>query len=317
MISTITGLADRYSNALRSLSLPPSTDDLPDAADAQLTSNSNALILTLTKCLEHEPGYLSIVLDIFLRRGIIQTVSAADWATSPTIISTLLSSHWNHVQIEVTVDRAIDIVRASTENRRELGGDLKMDESAVVMTEGSTSAVEMEGVVEIEAAVDMDEERERALEAESSRSRRRRDDEDEEAVTANGDDQEENADPIALATEAVLHALKSSREVYTLIVGRLLVALMRAEQRLKDQGQGDPEEDITDEWMAASQSVLLRVLRSYHGAEAGYLSQGVDHKVVLTSVSGIEDEILKAEREGVLESAASSAIVKLWRSFAY
>lgn len=83
---------------------------------------------------------------------------------------------------------------------------------------------------------------------------------------------------MTLATEAVLHSLKSSRNVYSIIVGRLLVALMRKEQQLKDQEQ--EEEAASDEVTVVLQSILLKVLRAYHGAEAGYLSQGDAGKVV-------------------------------------
>jgi hypothetical protein len=39
---------------------------------------------------------------------------------------------------------------------------------------------------------------------------------------------------VDVATAAVLHALKSSRLVYTIVVGRLLTAILHREQQLLD-----------------------------------------------------------------------------------
>lgn len=38
---------------------------------------------------------------------------------------------------------------------------------------------------------------------------------------------------------------------------------------------------------------------------------------VLTSAPTVEAEVLQAERDGVCETANKSAVVQLWRSFAY
>lgn len=70
------------------------------------------------------------------------------------MIQSILSNYWHHINIDVTVDRTLDIVRAATANRRELGLDMIMDETAdvdslVVKTKEATVSVE-EGVVEVE-----------------------------------------------------------------------------------------------------------------------------------------------------------------------
>jgi hypothetical protein len=131
MISTITGLADRYSGPLRSLALALVNEE---ETDGVLQSNPNALMITLVQCLGHELGYLNIVLDILLRRGIITPTAAAEYACSSSVMSTILTNYWHHMNIEVTVDRTLDIVRAATANRRELGLDMIMDETADLST---------------------------------------------------------------------------------------------------------------------------------------------------------------------------------------
>ena len=122
--------------------------------------------------------------------------------------------------------------------------------------------------------------------------------------------QEEEDDPVALATIAVVHALKTSRAVYSVVVGRLLTALVRHEQQLT----GD-EEAVVDEWTVATTSLLYRVLRAFHGAEASYLSDGPENRVTTTAVSAVENALRQAEREGVVQSTEGSAAVAVWRNF--
>jgi hypothetical protein len=61
--------------------------------------------------------------------------------------------------------------------------------------------------------------------------------------------------------------------------------------------------------------LLYRVLRSFHGAEAGYLSDGVENRVTTTSVVVVEALLRQMERDGVTENAEKHAVVVAWRKF--
>jgi hypothetical protein len=93
---------------------------------------------TLVDALGHEPGYLNVVLDLMLRRGIVDPTAAADWATGSSALQGLLNSYWSHAHVNVVVDRAIDIARAAIAHRRELGGDMVLDETATLSLLAST-----------------------------------------------------------------------------------------------------------------------------------------------------------------------------------
>jgi hypothetical protein len=119
-----------------------------------------ALMATLVQCVGHDHHLLHLFLDILLRRGIISPSAAADWATShaalqslccttsntdgthsggdtttpststsATSATTSFSTYWLYSHVEVVVERALDIVRAAAAHRRELGADMKMDET--------------------------------------------------------------------------------------------------------------------------------------------------------------------------------------------
>jgi hypothetical protein len=76
--------------------LPSSHNPSPHAHSSQ------ALMTTLSDCLGHEPGYLNLALDIFLRRGVITASAAADWATGQSVLENVLSGYWSHKHLEVT-----------------------------------------------------------------------------------------------------------------------------------------------------------------------------------------------------------------------
>ena len=143
VLSGITLLADRYSEALRSLATEGEEEEEDatstavvtiagtgdDAAVVPVEAGQKALMTTLGDCVGNDNFLLNLVLDIYLRRSIVSPSAAADWATSPTILKSLHSSYWHAVHVEVIVDRTLDIVRAAAAQRRELGGDMKMDET--------------------------------------------------------------------------------------------------------------------------------------------------------------------------------------------
>jgi hypothetical protein len=328
--SALASLADRYAAPLRSLALGQQGTD--DAAGA------DAMVQTLVDALGHEPGALNLALDTLLRRGIVNPAAAARWATSREGLQQLTGardSHWWHAHVEVTVDRAIDIVRAATAHRRELGGELKIDEELLQKPRDMSGQFSMvypskQGA---EAAADgngeddrrrREEEEEAAVDDEDGEpSRRRRRGGDEEEVAMDADEAEDDDDdPVTQATEAVLQALRNARAVYTTVVGRLLVGLLLREEQLLVDANGDPDEvPATDEWSVAAQSLLFRVLRSFHGAEAGYTQGPGDQQVslgVLAPFAEVEAALAQAEREGTLQGATSRtphAALKAWKTF--
>lgn len=329
-MSTLASLVDRYSAPLRSLALGQQAEsDLGGSGD-------DAMMRTLVDCLGHEQGYLNMALDILLRRGIMEPAAAARWATSPAALRELSGerdSHWLHAHVEVTVDRALDIVRAATAHRRELGGDMKIDEELLqkprdmsgqysMVYPSKQAAASSEGN-EADEQSRRDEEEEDDGEGGPSH-RRRRGSADEEDMATGTAEQDEEDDPVTLATEAVVRALQSARVVYATVVGRLLVTLLQREEQLLLAAGNDADQlAATDEWTVAATSLLLRVLRSFHGAEAGYL-QGADDATaaaILTPAGEVEGALMQAEREGVLETPTADtssprAALTLWRSFA-
>jgi hypothetical protein len=329
-MSTLASLVDRYSAPLRSLALGQGDSDLGPAGE-------DAMVQTLVDCLGHEQGYLNMALDIMLRRGIVEPAAAARWATSRAALQDLTGerdSHWLHAHIEIIVNRALDIVRAATAHRRELGGDMRIDEELLQKPRDMSGQYSMvypskQGVAASEGDQNdgqrrRDEEEEEDGEGGSSRRRRRGSGDEEEMETAAGAERaEEEDDPVTLATEAVVRALQGARAVYSTVVGRLVVALLQREEQLLSAADNDADRvTATDEWTVAAMSLLLRLLRSFHGAEAGYL-QAADEPsaaVIFTPATEVEAALAQAEAEGELEPAAKTnaprAALAAWRSFA-
>ena len=103
------------------------------------------------------------------------------------------------------------------------------------------------------------------------------------------------------------------------------MGLLHREQQLLLEADGDQDRlAATDEWSTAAQSLLLRVLRSFHGAEAGYVHSDDDISVsamtaVLSPANEVEAKVEDAERRGVLDPSATSsaprAALNVWRDF--
>ena len=106
------------------------------------TNSAEAMVLTVVDALGHEPGYLNVVLDLLLRRGIIDPTAAADWSTTSSALEGLLNSYWSHAHVQVVADRAVDIARAAIARRRDLGVDMCLDETANLSLLASSSGVD-------------------------------------------------------------------------------------------------------------------------------------------------------------------------------
>ena len=336
-ISALASLADRYALSLRTLALGEQTGgDSNEGADA--------LVSTLSDSVGHEPGYLNLVLDILLRRGILEPAAVARWATARNALQDLTGardSHWWHAHVEILVDRTLDIVRAATAHRRDLGGGMKIDEELFKphprdmsgqfsMVYPSKQDANATGDDHDDRRRGEDDEEDEDDEGGARRRRRGRDTDEDMATDGTGarggdDEEEEEEDPVTIATKAVLSALQNARAVYTTVVGRLLVGLLQREQQLLLEADGDQDRlAATDEWSVATQSLLLRVLRSFHGAEAGYVHSDDDISVpaktaVLSPANEVEAAIEDAERSGVLDPSATStaprAALTVWRDF--
>ena len=103
------------------------------------------------------------------------------------------------------------------------------------------------------------------------------------------------------------------------------MALSRREQQLAELRASATDTDAessTDEWTVAARSLLLYVLRGFHGAEAVYVAPPVDgstssdqSRVVFAMAGEVESVLTQAQREGVFESSVKSTAVALWRTF--
>lgn len=120
-ISIIITLCDKYMNLIRGY--------LGTEEDQQ------AMMSDLVETYSGDFGLLHVVLDILLRRGIIEPPTAAAWVMSPNILQDIHLNMWTYSIVEIISDRSIDIVKAAVARRRQFNLDMVMDASVDVEEE--------------------------------------------------------------------------------------------------------------------------------------------------------------------------------------
>jgi len=240
--SSLTNLVERYSDPLRTHSASEQSE--------------LALVSSLGECLNHEPGYFNQALDILLRRGIITVSAAAKWTANTENLSFLALHTWPYKNIELVVNRALDIAKAAVAKRRDLGEDMPFDKS----TDTTPITSFLLGVKVKPEANDTD-----IGETQTN-----------EAIMDEEEDYE--LQNINAATAAVVAALRSVRAVYATVLCNL------ASYYSNDA--------VTDAWKTSATSLAKHICSSYEFSEKIFL-QVEEVVVVLTDKEVVDDFFIR------------------------
>lgn len=259
--SSLTNLVERYMDPLRTHSASEQSE--------------LALVSCLGECLNHEPGYFNQSLDILLRRSIITVSAAAKWATNAENLSFLALHTWPYKNIELVVNRALDIARAAVAKRRDIGEDMPFDKttdtlpiSTFLLAVKEKPAVKDEDIGDAGDEANMDEE------------------EDYETQNINA------------ATEAVVAALRSVRAVYATIICNL--------------ASYSANDAATEAWKTSAASLARYICSSYDFSEKNFL-QVEEVAVVLTDKAVVSSFFTEAKQND--SDAPVGGIEKVYNIF--
>lgn len=195
-LSSVMGLVDRYRDTLREL--------------VATSENCEQVVLqSLMEALVSQPSHVNILLDAFLRRGILQASEAVKWlikdkdssSSLATIdISTLGTNNWLWAFLETAVDRSLDIVRAAVKLRNKFAADSRrvgsMEVEASTDNDANGAGKDMSGtrtmVVQGKAPTALEEQRRQRLTEETAAGKEYNDEDDDEAGDDNADNGREN-----------------------------------------------------------------------------------------------------------------------------
>jgi hypothetical protein len=268
------------------------------------------LLDSLSDGYAHDSGTLLFILDEMLRRGLISVTAATKWVTSPLLKIKILNDPWLFSVVENIIDRTIDFVKAAVGHRKELSGIMIMDEFMdlippettipILSLEKEDNQAKIIQVDELEVDYNEDDDEEDDNRNSKRRTRQRRDDGSyvdsaslikSSAVQVEMID-EELDDPVLVSTESVRRAIRSSREVFTLLcqsfIGSLtdkdnqidLVSKFRSENFPEDEAKVEVDK-YNDLWLAISSSLVKRTLSAFADAEKN-LSFQHQQRIVLS-----------------------------------
>eukprot|EP01035_Chromulina_nebulosa_P021748 gene21748-28143_t len=243
VISTITNLFEKYSTLLRGYS--------------QSIASQKALVEAFYELHGNDGGIYHIILDILIRRGILQIYPVVDWLINHSnvpastdydvsaVVVNLDNIHinsWTYQIIETLIDRSIDFVKASVHNyHTKFTFDLIIDSSfdvssAIIYHNDLAYRVEVTNNLVNESVVNttINEDDE-----EDGRSRRFHDNDiDDQIVTIDNkiDDnvdvsademnEDDDIDPKKLAIDGIILAVANARSVYSSLTTKLLQLLV-------------------------------------------------------------------------------------------
>eukprot|EP01038_Epipyxis_sp_PR26KG_P008363 gene8363-11316_t len=280
-LSKIQGLLDQYGEVIRIF--------------ASSIDSQKALLVTLFECFSLNPGILEFAFDEMLRRSQISVEAAVECLTTSKLPAGILCNNerylvWKYAFLESVIDRSIDFVKAAVMQRMKyVDTSMLLDESldltpsdhvaivskdtndnvAMVTNVGGIDDTIITQANELEMGND-----DRAGDNEEENNRRNRlipsEDDNKPSDSIEMENENEN-DPIWLATEAVKSCIKGSRSVYATLTNYCL------------QGMRSTETVSNEVFMplSESRSILDRVLRAFHGAEI-WLSDQAGQRVVIT-----------------------------------
>ena len=247
---------------------------------SDVEKGQRVILETLSALFEGNQTLLNNIVDMMIRKGLLSIEDCGEFVSSQSMLAAYLGTNPFYFKLcELVVDRALDIVRAASSQRSELGGGIDLTQSIDALS-NSLNAIKASkngsggGDVTVDAEVTI--------------GKRGRDDIENDdnwrssaikhecAAPAEGDVE----DHLLSATEAVITSLKGCRSLYVCIVGNLVVML--AQKQVDDAD--------TDGWSIAANSLLLRVLRSFHGCEAHYLTSD-SGPVMLTDFRAVDIKV--------------------------
>ena len=250
-------------------------------------------------------GTLWLVLDLLLRRSVVQPSTVAAWARGHLLRCCLCTDVWSWALVELPAQRALDGVYGSLAHcRRVLEAKAAAGEDEQMMVIGGDSAVAVggDGDGDESAVVDM--------EAEAETEERR--------GKAVGDvtDAEDEALQGGEARAAVSRMLSEALLVYRVLVDGLLTALTSRHRELlasRSGAGGDPTADLClDPWMVSALSALRSLLRLFHGAQQAIAK--AFGELVCGSLLAYDETLRRAEGE-FAAGALPESVLKSVRAF--
>jgi hypothetical protein len=318
VLSVLSSLSEKYSSPLRSYG-------------ESITSQA-AMIRVLAHAYHLNGSVFSIVLDILVRRGILQPAAIAIWLTTYQNPLSLPIAGLRGLGSDIYVysivtgicERAMDFVKASIAARLVHGEDMVMDESLDVHAAYiATSNLSVASTIPTTIAS--------STHASASSSMAAVEEEDEDEVDDDGDgrrsrhpiialdeqvqvmeDEEADLDPKAQASEIVVSALMNSRSTYKTLVTSLLDELIPIERA---NASSTTAAASLKPWPMTALSLLRHVLLIFHQAEEEMNEDRIHvigkSKIVLTDAAAVQLIIRKhGLSEEEMTSLASVASVR-------
>lgn len=285
ILSNLTSLLDLYID--------------PIQAYTDSDEGSKAAIETIEEVFRHDYGMLTYTLDEMIRKGLLSIGGLISWISSPTMISSLASSIWSYGLAEEVVDRALDIMRATSSHRRELGGVLDLNittnelsrriaENKLKANEVEITATNADRVVadNVDNYVVVGSREHHDIDDDGDNRGSRNEDDGRTVMNQQqAFDYDNSEDPLLIATIAVMEALKNCRLLYSSLVTNIIVALIKHEVSITSDSA-----DEIDPWSVAAKSLLKRILRSYAAVTSQFRDR--NEEVVLTDIDLVETNIL-------------------------
>jgi hypothetical protein len=292
----------------------------------------------LSACLEvagHDSGFTNVLIDAFLRRGLLSSSAAASHVCSPAALGKLATDVHVFSTAEIAVDRSVEAALSLIAKRKQLiGSGVSMEDDAAL----SAGPKDMTGAVTHVMAMGQADSAAAATSA-SSGDKRKLDDEDnggDGAAERDGEEEEEEDErgarrrrlneeddaggPSAVAVtrseaardasasllvkvnESLLLALDDCRSTYGKLVSSLLVGIHSREKELKELPSEDEAAALLDPWTMSAVSLLRLILRSYHSAQDAIISGGNDDYKVC------DVDVVQFEIRGLTLSPQMSAV---------
>lgn len=308
VLSVLSSFAEKYSNPLRLY--------------GESSASQEAMIRALAYAFHLNGGVFSIILDILIRRGIIQPAAVALWLTSrhnpiSSPISGLRglgSDIYVYGIVTNICQRAIDFVKASVSARLQYGDDMVFDETLDISAASNVSVVSTipttiassthvsassSNIVDEDRSDDDDD-----IDDDGDGRRNRHITEDVQVM----EEEDEDVDPKSQASEIVISALTNSRSTYKTLISSLLDDLIPIERNQ------DSSADRLKPWSMTALSLLRYILRSFHEAEDELNLNRINiigkSKVILTDASAVRNifrkHALTEEETNTLASVISA-----------
>lgn len=238
--SSLLALLDRYCEPLRLLA---------DGPIAQL-----ALLQLVYDMAAHDPGTLNSLLDALLRRALVSVTTLAEYLSAT--LAAALEEPWLFARVEVLLDRALDFVRGSVAYRRQQLGDRPLWLAGYLLAPDGAAVSAVEPAVEGDVVIGTQQDEDDGMDCRRDQYAEKQEEDSPDSVTA----------------AAVEAAVDGCRAVYASLARGLLRLLLKQESGEDATEDGAEAEVELGGREVAALSLLLRLLRAVHGAEAWFAS---------------------------------------------